>query len=94
MKEYRCLTELAMEGLKHDEDGLLESDSLLREEIIDHKLDYLTKVVGEVAQLILNIQSSDVSSSIRKFNEHVNSQCNECDEKIARSIVQYKERKE
>lgn len=84
----------AVRELKQNDGGLIESDSLLRDEIINHKIDYLTDIVGSVGRLIiemnLKIPSKDAvvnySNSVTKANARTN-------KLIAQSIEEYKERK-
>lgn len=83
----------AIEGLEHEENVLKESDSLLRDEIINHKIGYLCDIVGTLAQLILDLQCKNPKKAAGSFNGTTKKAYDELMKGLARSINKYKERR-
>lgn len=83
----------ACEGIEYDCDGLLESDEILRSEVINHKVDYLTDVIKALVQLIVDIRVKDMRAAVDKYNTIASDKLKESSKKIAHAIEQYKERK-
>lgn len=84
----------AMEGLKQDDGGLAESDSRLRDEIINSKLDYLTDIVGALSRLVVEIRGVSPRKAVQHYNDAVEESRARAIRLTAHSIEQYKERKQ
>lgn len=83
----------ACDGLEYDDSGLLETDEILRSEVINYKIDYLTDCVKALANLTVNIRGKNPRLAVDKFNSTVLNHQKIISYKIAQSISQYKERK-
>lgn len=84
----------ACEGLEQGENGLKESDLLLRDEIINHKIDYLCDVVGSLARLIVDLQYKNPKKAADSFNETAKKAYDESTKGIVLAINEYKERRD
>lgn len=82
-----------VEDLKHDSDGLLETDELLRDEILSIKVDYLTECAGALGRLVMGMHSKNPMKYVKKYNDETSMAHEKAMRMTIRSINQYKERK-
>lgn len=83
----------AVEGLKHDSDGLLETDELLRDEILSIKIDYLAELMVALGRLVMGIHSRDPRKAVKKHYDENSTYHDKAMRMMIRSIKEYKERK-
>jgi len=94
------MNELNYRGLKHDGDDLLESDSQLRDEIINNKIIFLISHVGILAQYVCDVQVAlakgdgiRMKKAREKYNADVEEARLKATDMTQRSIDQYRERR-
>lgn len=90
-EEQKQAFDKAVEGLKHDSEGLLESDELLRDEILSIKLDYLTDCVGALGRLVIGMPTRK-RTVIDNYRKEISAAHAEAVSLTIRSIEGYKER--
>lgn len=93
-KEKKMTHDEIMNQLDHDASGhLRESDAILREEIMNHKIDYLIALIGALAQLTSESHGGSLYKAINNYNERADKARVEAKALTDESLKQYLERR-
>lgn len=80
-------------GLAEDEFGLIESDEILRSEVINAKIDVLIVLFSNMARLQVGLIGKEPREAISNFNQCTSTLMRKYYKSVKHSVEQYKARK-